>query len=289
MEHKTHQPKPDWLRIKLPKTGEYSYLKTHLSKYSLHTICESGNCPNIGECWEKRTATFMILGDICTRSCRFCNVKTGKPLAPDVEEPEKIAEVVKQMGLKHCVLTSVDRDDLKDGGAQHWAQTIKAVKTAIPEITIEALIPDFKGNTDHIDTVIGAKPDILSHNMETIERLTKKVRVFAKFETSLNVLKHISKSGITAKSGIMLGLGESFEEIEQTMEKLKETGCAILTIGQYLQPTREHLPVEKYYTPEEFKQLKELGLSKGFRFVESGPLVRSSYHAEEQVHITTNN
>jgi lipoyl synthase len=289
MKNRSYQPKPDWLRIKLPKTGEYSYLKTHLSKYNLHTICESGNCPNIGECWEKRTATFMILGDVCTRSCRFCAVKTGKPMPADADEPGKIAEVVKLMGLKHCVLTSVDRDDLEDGGASHWAKTINAIKSQIPGITIEALIPDFNGNTDNINTVIKAKPDILSHNLETVERLTKKVRIFAKFETSLNVLKHISKNGITSKSGIMLGLGENYEEIEQTMERIRKTGCSILTIGQYLQPTREHLPVEKYYTPDEFQHFKKVGLSLGFRFVESGPLVRSSYHAEEQLCCTTDN
>lgn len=283
-----HIPKPDWLRIKLPKSGEYSYLKSHLSKYNLHTICESGNCPNMGECWEKKTATFMILGDICTRSCRFCAVKTGKPLPVDKGEAGRIAEVVVQMGLKHVVLTSVDRDDLPDAGAAIWADTIKQIKQRNPEITIEALIPDFKGNTSDIDTVIDSRPDIISHNLETVERLTKKVRIYAQYTTSLKVIKYISGKGVISKSGIMLGLGENTDEIDNTMDDLISAGCSILTIGQYLQPSREHLSVEKYYTPEEFSGFKKTGLQKGFRFVESGPLVRSSYHAEEQINCTDN-
>ncbi len=283
-----HIPKPEWLRIKLPKSGEYSYLKSHLNKFNLHTICESGNCPNMGECWEKKTATFLILGDICTRSCRFCAVKTGKPLPVDFQEAERIAEVATQMGLKHVVLTSVDRDDLPDGGASVWAETIIRLKQKNPGITVEALIPDFKGKTDDINTVINSKPDIISHNLETVERLTKKVRIFAEYLTSLKVIQHISEKGIISKSGIMLGLGENNDEILKTMDDLIAVNCSILTIGQYLQPSRTHLPVEKYYTPEEFFNFKQKGLQKGFRFVESGPLVRSSYHAEEQLICSVN-
>lgn len=281
-------PKPDWLRIKLPKAGEYAYVKNHLNKYNLHTICESGNCPNMGECWEKRTATFMILGEICTRSCRFCAVKTGKPNAVDMEEPKKIAEVILAMGLKHCVLTSVDRDDLDDGGASVWSDTINQIKQINPKITIETLIPDFNGNKSNINLVIKAKPDIISHNLETVQRLTNKVRIFAKYHTSLDVIKYIGESGIVSKSGIMLGLGETNDEILSTMDDLIKVDCKILTIGQYLQPTMQHLPVKKYYTPDEFALFKQIGLQKGFRFVESGPLVRSSYHAEEQVNCTVN-
>lgn len=282
---KKYKPKPDWLRIKLPKTGEYYHLKNQLNKYNLHTICESGNCPNMGECWEKRTATFMILGDICTRSCRFCAVKTGKPLPIDPNEPENVAQAVKSMELKHCVITSVDRDDLNDGGASLWSETISRIRYHNPNTTIEALIPDFNGNKTNLDTVMLSKPDILSHNLETVERLTKKVRIFAKYQTSLDVIKYISTQGIVSKSGIMLGLGETNEEVLQTMDDLLLSGCYIMTIGQYLQPTHQHLIVEKYYTPEEFFQLKKIALSKGFRYVESGPLVRSSYHAEEHTQI----
>ncbi|HNW96818.1 MAG TPA: lipoyl synthase [Bacteroidales bacterium] len=280
--------KPQWLRKKLPSVNEYSYLKNLLNKNNLHTICESGKCPNIGECWENRTATFMILGDICTRSCSFCAVKTGKPMPPDIEEPSKIAEVIKQMQLKHCVITSVDRDDLDDGGAAIWAQTITLIKKESPNTTIETLIPDFKGNTNNINTVILAKPDIISHNLETVERLTKEVRIQAKYKRSLKVLKFISDSGVTAKSGIMLGLGETEEEIYSTFDDLLSIGCKIITIGQYLQPGKNNLPVKKYILPSDFEKYKQVALSKGFKFVESGPLVRSSYHAEKQIHITTN-
>jgi lipoic acid synthetase len=280
---KHFQKKPDWLRMKLPKAGEYAYLKEYLSKFQLHTICESGNCPNIGECWENKTATFMILGDICTRSCGFCAVKTGKPLAPDFKEPERIAEVIRQMNLKHCVITSVDRDDLADGGADIWAMTINAIKKLNPEMTLEALIPDFKGNQRQLITVIQAKPDILSHNLETVERLTKKVRVQAKYERSLEVLKFISSQDIIAKSGIMLGLGETKDEVLQTMEDLLNVGCKILTLGQYLQPSKKHLAVERYVHPDEFEELRKLAIQKGFTFAECGPLVRSSYHAERHL------
>jgi len=280
---KHFQKKPDWLRINLPKAGEYAYLKEYLNKFKLHTICESGNCPNIGECWENKTATFMILGDVCTRSCGFCAVKTGKPLPPDYEEPGRIAEVIKQMGLKHCVITSVDRDDLEDGGAEIWAVTIDAIKKQNPATTLEALIPDFKGDYKNLLTVIQSKPDILSHNLETVERLTKKVRVQAKYERSLEVLRFISLKGITAKSGIMLGLGETKDEVLQTMDDLLNVDCRILTLGQYLQPSKKHLAVERYIHPDEFEELRLSAMQKGFDFAESGPLVRSSYHAEKHV------
>lgn len=281
------QKKPDWLRKTFPKAGEYAYLKEYLSKYNLHTICESGLCPNIGECWGNRTATFMILGNICTRSCGFCAVATGKPLPVDIDEHIRIAEVIRYMQLKHCVITSVDRDDLADGGAEIWAQTVKTIKMLNPEITIETLIPDFKGNRISINKVIEIRPEIISHNLETVERLTKQVRVQAKYERSLEVIKFISSSGITAKSGIMLGLGETEEEIYQTMDDLLVAGCSILTLGQYLQPTKAHLPVACYVPPIEFEQLKNIALQKGFLFAESGPLVRSSYHAEKHIKMVT--
>jgi lipoyl synthase len=280
---KHFQKKPDWLRINLPKAGEYAYLKEYLSKFKLHTICESGNCPNIGECWENKTATFMILGDICTRSCGFCAVKTGRPLPPDFEEPGRIAEVIKEMGLKHCVITSVDRDDLADGGAEIWAMTIDSIKKLNPATTLEALIPDFKGEHKNLLTVIQSKPDILSHNLETVERLTKKVRIQAMYERSLEVLKIISLKGITAKSGIMLGLGETKDEVLQTMDDLLDAGCRILTLGQYLQPSKKHLAVERYVHPDEFEELRLSAIQKGFVFAECGPLVRSSYHAERHL------
>jgi len=281
--HQFFQKKPDWLRIKLPKTGEYAFLKEKLSKNNLHTICESGNCPNIGECWKNKTATFMILGDICTRSCSFCAVKTGKPLPVDIEEPSKVAKVISDLKLKHCVITSVDRDDLRDGGAEIWAQTLRAIKELSPETTIETLIPDFKGDTENIQKLIDVKPDIISHNLETVERLTKMVRIQAKYDRSLAVLQFLSSSKITTKSGLMLGLGETFEEILKTMDDLLNSGCSILTLGQYLQPTKKHLPIVRYIPPEEFEQLKNIAINKGFNFVESGPLVRSSYHAEKQI------
>jgi len=280
---KASRKKPDWLRINLPKTNEYSYLKQFLSKYNLHTICESGNCPNIGECWNNRTATFMILGDICTRSCSFCAVKTGKPLPVDKDEPFRIAEVIKEMNLKHCVITSVDRDDLPDGGAETWFQTVNEIKRLNPNTTIETLIPDFKGNENNLKTVMNSRPEIISHNLETVERLTKSVRVQAKYQRSLTVLKFLSSSGAITKSGIMLGLGETHDEILKTMDDLLMAGCSIFTLGQYLQPTKNHLLVERYVHPEEFDSLKEIALKKGFSFVESGPLVRSSYHAEKQI------
>jgi lipoyl synthase len=275
--------KPEWLRIKLPRADHYQKVKNVLDTGRLHTICESGACPNKGECWGAGTATFMILGDTCTRSCRFCNVKTGKPLPPDPEEPARVASAVASMNVKHCVVTSVDRDDLPDGGAAHWAQTIQMIRKQSPATTIEALIPDFKGVAADIQTVIATRPEVLSHNLETVERLTREVRVYANFRRSLEVIALIAASGIRAKSGIMLGLGETEEEIFATMDDLLQAGCQVLTLGQYLQPTRKHLPVQKYIHPDDFIRYGQIARQKGFRFVESAPLVRSSYHAEKHV------
>ncbi len=285
---KSYNKKPDWLISSLPKAGEFAYIKKYLSKYNLHTICESGNCPNIGECWKNKTATFMILGDICTRSCGFCAVKTGRPLPLDYKEPFRIAGIIREMNLKHCVITSVDRDDLPDGGAEIWAQTIRAIKKMNEETTIESLIPDFNANAESLHKVIETKPEIISHNLETVERLTKLVRMQAIYKRSLKVLKIISSSGITAKSGIMLGLGEEQEEIYRTMDDMLEAGCSIITLGQYLQPSKKHLPVLRYVLPEEFDKLKVTALSKGFTFAECGPLVRSSYHAKNHIPQTEN-
>lgn len=275
--------KPDWLRIKLPETGSYAKIRKYFKEHNIHTICESGHCPNFGECWDSGNATFMILGDICTRSCDFCNVKTGKPSPPDPTEPTTIANAAKFMNLKHCVLTSVDRDDLEDFGANHWSKTIKAIREAVPGITMETLIPDFKGKEECIDKIIELKPGIVSHNLETVERLTRKVRKQNIYQRSLDVLKYLAANGIRTKSGIMLGLGETREEILQTMDDLLQAQCKIMTLGQYLQPSRQHLEVEEYITPETFNEYKKIGLDKGFEFVESAPLVRSSYHAHLQV------
>ena len=280
MKRKIDPNKP---KIKLPIGHSYIKVKNVVHKNNLHTICESGNCPNMHECWGAGTATFLILGDICTRSCRFCSVKTGKPLTPDYNEPMKIAKSVKLMNLKHCVITSVDRDDLKDGGSQIWADTINAIKELNPNTTIETLIPDFKGNLDLLQTVIDAKPNVISHNLETVRRLTKEIRVQAKYDRSLSVLNYIAKKGVVAKSGIMLGLGETNEEIYETMDDLLKNNVSIITIGQYLQPTKNNIPVQKYYSDEEFKALEIVGKNKGFNFVESSSLVRSSYHAEKHV------
>ncbi len=281
---KQYLRKPEWLRRQLTNAYDYKKLKSNLESGGLHTICESGACPNKGECWGQGTATFMILGDICTRSCRFCNVKTGKPLPPDAHEPEKIAAAVTNLNVKHCVITAVDRDDLPDGGASHWAKTIKAIKTKSPKVTIETLIPDFKGNPDSIRKVIHEKPEVISHNLETVRRLTKEVRVYAHYDTSLKVLDFIAKnSTIRTKSGIMLGLGETEDEILKTMDDLLSVKCQVITFGQYLQPTVKHLPVQKYIHPDDFKRYGEIAGSKGFRLVESAPLVRSSYHAEKHV------
>lgn len=274
---------PHWMKMKMPKGRNYSRVKNLVSKNNLHTICTSGNCPNIGECWGRGTATFMILGNICTRSCKFCGVMTGKPLAVDYEEPSRVADSVKLMNLKHCVITSVDRDDLEDGGSQIWALTVKKIKEVSPGTTIEALIPDFKGNKKLLDTVIASEPEILSHNLETVDRITKNVRSVARYQTSLDVLFYISNKGVTSKTGIMVGLGETEEEIYKTMDDVLATGCRIFTIGQYLQPTINHMPVAEYIHPDKFETYKKTGLKKGFRFVESSPLVRSSYNAERHV------
>ena len=275
--------KPDWLKIKLPKGENFTKVNKLVNKNSVHTICTSGSCPNHAECWGNGTATFMILGVICTCSCKFCNVKTGKPMPPDWSEPRCIAETIREMNLKHCVLTSVDRDDLPDGGSELWAEVIRHVKKLNPGITIETLIPDFDGKIEHIHKIFDVHPDVISHNLETVERLTPTIRSRAKYATSLRVIQLISQAGISSKSGIMLGLGETEAEILQTMDDLLKAGCKVLTLGQYLQPTRNHFPVKEYITPEKFEEYKKIGLDKGFIFVESGPLVRSSYHAERHV------
>ncbi len=275
--------KPDWLKIRVPKGTNYTRLKGIVTGYGLHTICSSGQCPNMGECWGAGTATFMIAGEICTRSCKFCATRTGKPLPLDPEEPSKIARSVKLMNLRHAVITSVDRDDLKDGGSGHWAETIREVKKENPGITIEVLIPDFNGKAELINQIADAGPDIISHNLETVERLTPLVRSRAKYQTSLKVIELIEAEVKVSKSGIMLGLGETRDEILQTMDDLVNKGCEIFTMGQYLQPTKAHLEVSEYIHPDEFALLKEEGLKRGFRIVESAPLVRSSYHAEKQI------
>ncbi len=275
--------KPDWLKIKLPLGANYRQVKQIVNGRGLHTICSSGKCPNMGECWGAGTATLMILGEICTRSCKFCATRTGKPLPLDLDEPSRIAESVKLMGLKHAVITSVDRDDLEDGGAAHWAATINAVKNINPGITIEVLIPDFDNRIELIRLVAYEEPDIISHNLETVERLTPLVRSRASYRTSLEVIRKISGTKSVSKSGIMLGLGETSDEIHQTMDDLVSAGCEIFTMGQYLQPTRAHLEVARYVHPDEFARLKMEGLQRGFRIVESAPLVRSSYHAEKHI------
>ncbi len=271
---------PRWMKMQLPKGESYSRVKNLVNQHHLHTICTSGNCPNIGECWNRGTATLMILGDICTRNCKFCGVKTGKPLPPDPEEPRRIAESVRIMQLKHAVITSVDRDDLPDLGAGFWGETIREVKKVNSETKIEVLIPDFQGKAELIKQVIDAAPEVISHNMETVERLTPQIRSAAKYRTSLEVIRTIAQSGIVAKSGIMLGLGETEDEVLQTMDDLRLVGCKVITIGQYLAPTLGHIPVKEYITPEQFEWYRTIGLEKGFAFVESSPLVRSSYRAE---------
>lgn len=278
-----HKKKPDWLRVRLPSASDYSYIKEYLSKENLHTICESGKCPNLAECWAAKTATFLILGNICTRNCKFCGVNSGKPLPEDELEPDKLAEVVHQLKLRHCVITSVTRDDLDDGGAKIWHDTIIKIREKNPGITLEALIPDFNGNPELLLYLISSKPDIISHNLETVWRLTPEIRGRASFERSLEVLNTICKSGITAKSGFMVGLGETIDEIEETLDELKKVNCQIVTIGQYMQPSRKNFPVIKYYTPEEFEQIRIIAHHKRFKEIECGPLVRSSYHAEKHV------
>lgn len=275
--------KPKWLRVKLPTGESYKRVRGLVSEHGLHTICESGNCPNMGECWGEGTATFMILGNICTRSCGFCSVITGRPEAIDEFEPGKVARSVKLMEVKHAVITSVDRDDLADGGADIWVKTVKAIRHQSPTTTLETLVPDFAGNWNNLQYIIDVAPEIVSHNLETVRRLTKSVRIQAKYNRSLEVLRRLKEGGMKTKSGVMMGLGESFDEILETMDDLRSVNVDVLTLGQYLQPTPKHLPVLEFITPEVFEQLKEIGLKKGFRYVESGPLVRSSYHAEKHL------
>lgn len=276
--------KPKWLRVKLPVGKKYTELRGVVDKYKLNTICASGSCPNMGECWGEGTATFMILGNICTRSCGFCGVKTGRPETVEWDEPEKVARSIKLMNIKHAVITSVDRDDLKDGGSIIWAETIKAIRRANPTTTLETLIPDFQGNKKNIDRLIAAAPEVISHNLETVRRLTREVRIQAKYDQSLEVLKYLKDSGQRrTKSGIMLGLGETEEEVIETLHDLAKAKVDIVTIGQYLQPTKKHLPVKEFITPEQFEKYKKIGLELGFRHVESGALVRSSYKAQKHL------
>lgn len=283
MIEQVKEKKPSWLKVKLPTGQEYTKVREIVQEHKLHTICQSGNCPNMGECWGAGTATFMILGNICTRSCGFCSVATGKPEAVDPFEPLRVAKSVKLMNIKHCVVTCVDRDDLEDGGAEIWVQTIQKIRELSPSTTMETLLGDFQGKWENLDKVIAVRPEIISHNLETVRRLTKEVRVQAKYDRSLEALKRISDAGVKTKSGIMLGLGETREEILEAMDDLRQSGVSIMTIGQYLQPTKNHLPVVEFVTPEVFAEYKSIGLQKGFRYVESGPLVRSSYHAEKHL------
>ncbi len=275
--------KPSWLRVKLPIGENYRKVRNLVDQHKLHTICESGSCPNMGECWGEGTATFMILGNICTRSCGFCAVQTGRPEAVDEFEPGRVANSVKIMGVKHAVITSVDRDDLKDGGSSIWVQTVKAIRVQSPQTTMETLIPDFAGKWENLQRIIEVAPEIVSHNLETVRRLTKEVRIQAKYDRSLELLFRLKKGGMRTKSGVMLGLGETSEEVIETMEDLVNVQVDVLTLGQYLQPTSKHLPVKEFITPAQFAYYKELGLKMGFKYVESGPLVRSSYHAEKHL------
>lgn len=279
-----HQKKPDWIRVKLPTGKKYTELRGLVDKYKLNTICTSGSCPNMGECWAEGTATFMILGNICTRSCGFCGVQTGRPSAVDWAEPEKVANSIKIMNIKHAVITSVDRDDLKDMGSIIWAETVNAVRRISPQTTMETLIPDFQGNTRNIDRIVKVAPEVVSHNIETVRRLTRKVRVQAKYDTSLEVLRYLKQEGIErTKSGIMLGLGEKEEEVMEALHDLRKVNVDVVTIGQYLQPSKKHLPVQQFITPDVFKKLEVFALDLGFRHVESGPLVRSSYKAHKHI------
>jgi lipoic acid synthetase len=276
--------RPDWLRVKLPTGESYRKVREIVSEHKLHTICQSGNCPNMGECWGAGTATFMILGNVCTRSCGFCSVATGKPEEADPFEPARVARSVELMGLKHCVITSVDRDDLKDGGAHIWAKTIRSVRRRSPQTKLETLIPDFQGIWENLAVVLDARPEVLSHNLETVRRLTRKVRVQARYDRSLELLMRAKRAGLRTKSGVMLGLGETDQEVLETMDDLRSVECDIITLGQYLQPTKAHLPVVEFIHPDRFSFFREEGKKRGFRHVESGPLVRSSYHAEKHVH-----
>lgn len=276
--------KPKWLRVKLPTGKKYTQLRGLVDKYDLHTICTSGSCPNMGECWGEGTATFMILGNVCTRSCGFCGVKTGRPENVDWAEPEKVARSIKIMGIKHAVVTSVDRDDLKDMGSIIWAETVKAIRRMNPTTTLETLIPDFQGIEKHLDRIIDVAPEVVSHNMETVKRLTREVRIQAKYERSLEALNYLKKQGVNrTKSGIMLGLGEHEDEVITTLADLRSVNVDVVTIGQYLQPSKKHLPVKEFITPEQFKKYEDIGLEMGFRHVESGALVRSSYKAHKHI------
>lgn len=277
--------RPDWLRVKLPIGEDYRRVRTLVDEYQLHTICQSGNCPNMGECWGAGTATFMILGNTCTRSCGFCAVATGKPDPVDWDEPQRVAEAIHLMKVKHAVITSVDRDELKDGGSIIWHNTIKAVQELNPNTTLETLIPDFKGDKENIQRIIDAAPEVVSHNIETVERLTRQVRIQAKYWRSMEVIRTLKQGGMRTKSGIMMGLGETKEEVIQTLADLHDNGCDVVTIGQYLQPTKKHLPVHRFVHPDEFDEYKEIGLKMGIEYVESGPLVRSSYHSERHIGI----
>ena len=279
-----HKPKPKWLRVKLPTGKKYTELRSLVDKYDLHTICTSGSCPNMGECWSEGTATFMILGNVCTRSCGFCGVKTGRPDTLDWEEPEKVARSIKLMKIKHAVITSVDRDDLKDMGSIMWAETVKAIRRMNPDTTLETLIPDFQGNERNIDRIVEVSPEVVSHNMETVKRLTREVRIQAQYERSLGVLKYLKAQGIRrTKSGIMLGLGETEEEVVQTLRDLRAADVDVVTIGQYLQPSKKHLSIKQFITPDQFKKYETIGLEMGFRHVESSALVRSSYKAQKHI------
>lgn len=283
-QNKVTKGKPKWLRVKLPTGEKYRNLRNLVDKYDLHTICTSGSCPNMGECWGEGTATFMILGNVCTRSCGFCGVKTGRPEDVEWDEPEKVARSIKLMGIKHAVVTSVDRDDLKDMGSIIWAETVKAIRRMNPETTLETLIPDFQGNTRNIDRIIEVAPEVVSHNMETVRRLTREVRIQAKYDRSLEVLRYLKDQGIRrTKSGIMLGLGEREEEVIQVLKDLRSVDVDVVTIGQYLQPSKKHLPVQGFITPDQFKTYEEIGKELGFRHVESSALVRSSYKAQKHI------
>ncbi len=275
--------KPDWLRVKLPTGENYKHVRSLVDEYQLHTICQSGNCPNMGECWGAGTATFMILGNICTRSCGFCAVATGRPEPVDWDEPQRVAEAIHLMKVKHAVLTSVDRDELKDGGSIIWANTVKAIRVLNPETTLETLIPDFKGDTENILRIAEVAPEVVSHNIETVERLTRKVRIQAKYHRSMQVIRTLKEAGMRTKSGIMLGLGETKEDVIQTLKDLRDNGCDVVTIGQYLQPTARHLEVQRFVHPDEFAEYQQIGYELGLDHVESGPLVRSSYHSEKHL------
>lgn len=283
IEEKRLYKKPDWLRVKLPTGESYKQVRNIVEHHKLHTICQSGNCPNMGECWGAGTATFMILGNICTRSCGFCAVATGRPEPVDWDEPQRVAEAIYLMQVKHAVITSVDRDELKDGGSIIWSNTIKAVRALNPDTTLETLIPDFKGEKENILRIAEAAPEVVSHNIETVERLTRKVRIQAKYSRSMEVIRTLKQAGMRTKSGVMLGLGEEIEEVKQTLLDLKNNGCDVVTIGQYLQPTSKHLPVQRFVHPDEFNELKNYGYTIGLNYVESGPLVRSSYHSEKHL------